>query len=422
MPVTADPDATRVVEPGVEAGEPDPELDDLAPPALDPDPDPGAAAYDEPDPGPEPADPPPPARAEEPWLEDEPPARAPCTAPARGATGRRRRGRRARRRRGRARGDARLPPGDPGARPALVRAEAAARLRLRQLSGRAWPRRRYTLVDVFTSTRLQGNPLAVVHDADGLPAAIMHAFARETRLSETSFVQTADDPAADYRNRIWMPTGEVPFAGHPSLGVAAAVARERGQDAVTYHQQTIAGIQPVDVELRGRRRPLLDAAGAARDRRGARSRRGDGRARPRRRGRAPRAAVPAREHRAAPRPRARPRRSRRALAHAPRRASASAACSPRTARSASTRRRSTRSAGAPARARSSPPGRTRPPAPPPARCARGSPPAPGVLALEVTQGVEMGRASRLSCRLEGDRVRVGGDVAVVVDGTVHLDG
>jgi len=74
MPMTADPDATRVVEPGVEAGEPDPELDDLAPPALDPDPDPGAAAYDEPDPGPEPADPPPPARAEEPWLEDERPA------------------------------------------------------------------------------------------------------------------------------------------------------------------------------------------------------------------------------------------------------------------------------------------------------------------------------------------------------------
>ena len=45
--------------------------------------------------------------------------------------------------------------------------------------------RRYTLVDVFTSTRLQGNPLAVVHDADGLPDPLMHAFARETRLSET---------------------------------------------------------------------------------------------------------------------------------------------------------------------------------------------------------------------------------------------
>ena len=76
--------------------------------------------------------------------------------------------------------------------------------------------RRYTLVDVFTSTRLQGNPLAVVHDADGLPDPLMHAFARETRLSETSFVQTADAPGADYRNRIWAMTGELPFAGHPS--------------------------------------------------------------------------------------------------------------------------------------------------------------------------------------------------------------
>ncbi len=64
-------------------------------------------------------------------------------------------------------------------------------------------------------------------------------------------MQTAGDPAADYRHRIWMPTGEIPFAGHPSLGVAAAVARERGQDAVTYHQQTIAGVQPVDVEMAG---------------------------------------------------------------------------------------------------------------------------------------------------------------------------
>ena len=46
----------------------------------------------------------------------------------------------------------------------------------------------------------------------------------------------------------------------------------------------------------------------------------------------------------------------------------------------------------------------------------------GVAALEVAQGVEMGRTSRLSCRMEGDRVRVGGDVAVIIDGTVHLDG
>jgi trans-2,3-dihydro-3-hydroxyanthranilate isomerase len=109
--------------------------------------------------------------------------------------------------------------------------------------------RRYTLLDVFTTTRLQGNPLAVVHDADALPETVMHAFARETRLSETSFVQSATEPGADYRNRIWMMSGEVPFAGHPSLGVAAAIARERGEATVTYTQQTHAGLQPIEVEL-----------------------------------------------------------------------------------------------------------------------------------------------------------------------------
>ena len=77
----------------------------------------------------------------------------------------------------------------------------------------------------------------------------MLAFARETRLSETSFVQAATEGGADYRNRIWMMQGELPFAGHPSLGTAVAVARARGEHAVTYVQQTGAGLQPIDVEL-----------------------------------------------------------------------------------------------------------------------------------------------------------------------------
>jgi trans-2,3-dihydro-3-hydroxyanthranilate isomerase len=80
----------------------------------------------------------------------------------------------------------------------------------------------------------------------------MHAIARETRLSETSFVQTPEAADADYRNRIWMPSGEIPFAGHPSLGVAAAVALLRGEARATYVQETQAGLQPVDVELDGR--------------------------------------------------------------------------------------------------------------------------------------------------------------------------
>ena len=108
---------------------------------------------------------------------------------------------------------------------------------------------RLTWLDVFTRTRLTGNQLAVVHDADGLDETAMLGFARETRLSETTFVQTATEDGADYRNRIWMMTGELEFAGHPSLGTAVAVALERGESQVSYVQQTRAGLQPVDVEV-----------------------------------------------------------------------------------------------------------------------------------------------------------------------------
>ena len=78
----------------------------------------------------------------------------------------------------------------------------------------------------------------------------MLAFARETKLSETTFVQSGDDES-DYRNRIWMMAGELPFAGHPSLGTAVAVARQRGESSARYVQRTIAGLQPVEIELAG---------------------------------------------------------------------------------------------------------------------------------------------------------------------------
>jgi len=106
-----------------------------------------------------------------------------------------------------------------------------------------------TWLDVFTDRPLTGNGLAVVHDADDVGDETMLAFARETRLSETTFVQASDDPIADYRNRIWMTVGEIDFAGHPSLGTAIAVARERGLRQASFVQQTRAGLQPVDVEL-----------------------------------------------------------------------------------------------------------------------------------------------------------------------------
>jgi trans-2,3-dihydro-3-hydroxyanthranilate isomerase len=111
----------------------------------------------------------------------------------------------------------------------------------------------YTLLDVFTDTPLEGNPLAVVHDADGLDDATMLRFARETRLSETTFVQSPSAAGADYRNRIWTIAGEIPFAGHPSLGTAVAVARLRNQREAGYVQQTGAGLQPIDVRLDGDR-------------------------------------------------------------------------------------------------------------------------------------------------------------------------
>jgi trans-2,3-dihydro-3-hydroxyanthranilate isomerase len=89
----------------------------------------------------------------------------------------------------------------------------------------------------------------VVHDADGVPDATMLAFARETRLSETTFVQSPEAAGADYRNRIWMTRGELDFAGHPSLGTAVAVALARGEREASYVQQTPAGLQPIDVAL-----------------------------------------------------------------------------------------------------------------------------------------------------------------------------
>lgn len=85
------------------------------------------------------------------------------------------------------------------------------------------PRDRRTVVlDVFTAEPLKGNPLAVVVDADGLSDAQMAAYARWTNLSETTFLLPPTDPQADYRVRIFTPGGELPFAGHPTLGSCQA--------------------------------------------------------------------------------------------------------------------------------------------------------------------------------------------------------
>jgi len=78
--------------------------------------------------------------------------------------------------------------------------------------------RRFTQLDVFTAEPLKGNPLAVVHDAQGLSDAQMADFARWTNLSETTFLLAPTQPGADYRVRIFTPDRELPFAGHPTLG------------------------------------------------------------------------------------------------------------------------------------------------------------------------------------------------------------
>ena len=82
--------------------------------------------------------------------------------------------------------------------------------------------RRFTQVDVFSERPTRGNALAVVVDGDGLDDEAMAAFARWTNLSETTFLLPSTDPAADYRVRIWTVGGELPFAGHPTLGSCRA--------------------------------------------------------------------------------------------------------------------------------------------------------------------------------------------------------
>jgi predicted PhzF superfamily epimerase YddE/YHI9 len=113
--------------------------------------------------------------------------------------------------------------------------------------------RPFRQVDVFSSEALLGNPVAVVHDADGLTLEQMQRFAAWTNLSETTFLLTPTDPGADYRLRIFTPGGELPFAGHPTLGSAHAWLEAGGEPAGPPHE--VLGLRAGPPSGRGTRPP-----------------------------------------------------------------------------------------------------------------------------------------------------------------------
>jgi trans-2,3-dihydro-3-hydroxyanthranilate isomerase len=283
---------------------------------------------------------------------------------------------------------------------------------------------RYTLLDVFTDVAFTGNPLAVVHDADGVDDRTMLAFAHETRLSETTFVQSSTEAGADYRNRIFSMAGELPFAGHPSLGTAVAVARANDVvGEVSYVQQTGAGLQPISVSIDGPRAraamlqeppqfgdevdpgPILAALRLDRED-----------AHPELPAQIVSTGLPhimmplaslAALERIAPDAAA----VDRLLAEIEPWGIYAAWCEPERGKAR------TRMFGHSAQLTEDP--------------ATGSAAGPlcaylhtrtGVRAVEIRQGVEIGRPSRLDAEIAADRVRVGGDVVAVIDGALRLEG
>ena len=108
-------------------------------------------------------------------------------------------------------------------------------------------------LDVFTQTRFGGNPLAVVLEADALPAEAMQQIAREFALSETVFVLAPQNPAHTARLRIFTPNSELPFAGHPTVGTAALLAQLRNAPGQASGEAIVVleeGIGPVRAGVR----------------------------------------------------------------------------------------------------------------------------------------------------------------------------
>ena len=122
--------------------------------------------------------------------------------------------------------------------------------------------RRFMQVDVFSSTPYKGNPLAVVLDGEGLTDAQMQGFARWTNLSETTFLLPPTTPDADYRVRIFTPSEELPFAGHPTLGSCHAWLAAGGKPRITGRvvQECAKGLVPLHLDPGNAAAPVAFAA------------------------------------------------------------------------------------------------------------------------------------------------------------------
>ncbi len=105
----------------------------------------------------------------------------------------------------------------------------------------------YFVYDVFTDTPFGGNQLAVFPDATGLPEAQLQKIAREFNFSEVTFVYPPKDPANTARVRIFTPTMEIPFAGHPTIGTAIALRDEGHAGPLTFE----LGVGPIVCEFTG---------------------------------------------------------------------------------------------------------------------------------------------------------------------------
>ncbi|SIQ38515.1 trans-2,3-dihydro-3-hydroxyanthranilate isomerase [Rhizobium sp. RU20A] len=113
------------------------------------------------------------------------------------------------------------------------------------------PKIPFVTLDVFTTTRFGGNPLAVITDASGLDTATMQAIAAEFGYSETTFILPPKDPANTAEVRIFTPTMEIDFAGHPNVGtaqvVAERIAAETGTLPDTLRFEERAGLVVVEI-------------------------------------------------------------------------------------------------------------------------------------------------------------------------------